>query len=119
MTQQIAVLAPRTVDEDSPTGVTTNAYVAALDWCTRGMGNKTIVLTNTDVANSLTFQLLTKAAYLTGVAIPNIAPTTLIAGDSEVITLDNAYAEVILELKDTVAGSHANWQIDYIGQAGS
>ena len=119
MTVRVAVLAPRMVDEGTLPGITTDAYANALDWITRGMGNKTIVLKNTHPANGLTFQVLGRGDYYFGQDAEVIAPAPVNAGDVALITLNNAYARVIVQVKATVPGNQATWQLDYTGLAGA
>lgn len=118
MTVRVGVLAPRMVDENSVTGITTNAYASALDWLTRGMGQKTIVLKNTDALNGLTFQVLGRSDYTSGQDAEVIAPAAVVAGDIALISLNNPYDRVTVQVKATVAGNQATWQLDYNGLAG-
>lgn len=101
-------------EEDSDTGATTGVWADALDWDTRQLGNKTIVLKNTDGANSLNYRVYTRA-YHTGQNFEEIASTTLAPGASTRIALNNHYARVIVQVIDTTAPNHANYQIDHIG----
>jgi hypothetical protein len=116
MTVRVSVLAPRMVDEGILPGITIDAYANALAWLTRGMGRKTIVLTNNSaLGNSLTFQVLASADYLLGMPAEVIAPAPVVAGDIALITLNNAYDLVIVQVKSTVAGNPATYQLDYNG----
>jgi len=46
------------VDKGSLAGVTTANYTSVLDWKTAELGNKTILLKNTDINQSLKYKLL-------------------------------------------------------------
>jgi len=99
---------------DTDIGTTTDAYVDALDWACLGYGKKTIVLKNTDAANSLDYKVLVRA-YDTGQDAEEIAETTLAAGDLVRIALANAYAGIKLQVKATIVGNQATYQLDHIG----
>lgn len=115
MAVEVGVLAPRMVDVDSVSGTTTDAYVDALSWLTRGMGKKTIVLKNTHALNSLTFRVLGRAQYTAGQDAEVIAPAPVIAGDVDLTTLSKAYDQVTVQVISTVAGNAATYQLDYNG----
>jgi len=118
MTVKVGVLAPRMIDTDSLTGTTTDAYADALDWLTRGMGKKTIILANTDLTNSLTFTVLSLAVS-GGNEAQVIGPAAVAAGDNALILLEYEYEQVIVQVKSTVAGNAATWQLDYSGSGAS
>jgi len=95
-------------------GVTTDDYKTALDWDTRGLNKKTIVLKNTG-SNSLDFTVDTYANE-SGVAYMEIPETTLSAGDVYKIVLNDVYARVVVSVKSTVSGSSTNYEIDWFGR---
>jgi len=101
--------------EDSDTGTTTNAWADALDWDTREMSDKTILLTNTDAVNSLNYRVYTRA-YYTGQDFPEVAAATLAPAAQARIALNNQYARVIVQVIDTAPPAHATYQIDWIGR---
>ena len=106
---------PAGYEEASDTGTTTNAWVNALDWDTREMSDKTILLTNTDAVNSLDYRVYTRA-YYTGQDFLEVAATTLAPGAQARVVLNNEYARVIVQVIDTAAPNHAAYQIDRIGR---
>jgi len=101
--------------EDSDTGTTTNAWADALDWDTREMSDKTILLTNTDGANSLDYRVYTRA-YYTGQDFLEVAVATLAPAAQARVALNNQYARVIVQVIDTAPPAHATYQIDWIGR---
>lgn len=96
-------------------GTTTDNYVNALDWMCAGHGSKTILLQNTGSTNSLTYNVITYA-YAGGIAYTEIPDTQLTAGSIAQIILNNAYAEVVLQVKSTTAGASTTYRIDYISE---
>jgi len=95
-------------------GITTNAWVTAFNWDTRELGDKTIVLTNLHGVNSLDYRVYT-LAWEAGQDFEEVPQTTLVALDSARIALNNKLGRIKVQVIDTVALSHANWEIGYIG----
>ncbi len=95
-------------------GITTNAWVTAFNWDTRELDKKTIVLTNLHGVNDLDYRVFT-LAWEAGQNFEEIPQITLVALDSARIALNNKLGRVIVQVIDTVALSHANWEIGYIG----
>ena len=106
---------PAGYEEASDTGTTTNAWANALDWDTREMSDKTILLTNTDAINSLNYRVYTRA-YYTGQDFLEVAAATLAPGAQARVVLNNEYARAIVQVIDTAAPNHAAYQIDRIGR---
>lgn len=96
-------------------GTTGAVWAAALDIDTREVKEKTIVLMNLDGVNSLNYRVFTRA-YYTGQRFPEVATTTLGPGAYAKIVLNNAYARVEIDVQDTVALTHVNYQLDYIAR---
>jgi len=94
-------------------GITTNAWATAFNWDTRELDKKTIVLTNMDGVNSLDYRVYV-LAWEAGQDFEEIPQTTLVALDSARIILNNKLGRVKVQVIDTVALSHANWEIGYI-----
>jgi len=101
-------------EEATVSGITTNAYVTALDWDTRALGSKIIVIGNTHGANALRYRVYTRA-YYTGLDGPEVDETVLAAGAVDKITLAYTYSRVKIEVIDDVALTHATYEIDYVG----
>lgn len=97
---------------DTLTGTTVDAYADALNLPCLGFPSKTIHLKNTDDANALKFKVLTYA-YAGGLPYEEIAETILAVGDITQIILEYAYAAVKVQVKSSVGGSHATYQLDY------
>jgi len=100
--------------KDTLTGTTTDSYADALNWNCEGFNNKTIMLKNTDDANSLDYKVLTYA-YPGGVAYEEVSETTLAPGDVAKIVLNYAYGAVSVQVKSTTSGESASYQVDYVG----
>ena len=94
------------------TGTTTNSYADALDWDTRNIHDKTIMLKNTG-SNALDYKLLSYA-IITGIDFEETAGS-LEAGGIAKFALSNPYARIKLQVKSTVADSHTTYEIDYRG----
>ena len=96
------------------TGTTTNDYAIALKWPCVGLGSKQIWLKNTHGVNGLTYKVTT---YLDGGGISSafLGDTALVAGATDDILLTRPYGLVVVEVKSTVAASHATYQIDIAG----
>ena len=101
---------------DKLVGATVNDYAVALSWLCLGMGNKTVLLKNTDGANALKYKVLTYANK-DGVEYEEIAETVLAAGDTTQVVLEYGYALVELKVKSSVGGSHATYELDYVGNS--
>jgi len=106
---------PAGYEEGSDTGVTTNAWADALNWDTREISNKTILLTNTDAVNSLDYRVYTRA-YYTGQDFVEMAAATLAPAAQTRVVLNNHYSRVIVQVVDTAPPAHADYEIDWIGR---
>jgi len=95
-------------------GETTNVWVTVFNWDTRELGDKTIVLTNLDGVDDLDYRIYT-LAWEAGQDFEEVPQTTLIALDSARIALNNKLGRVKVQVIDTIAMSHASWEIGYIG----
>ena len=95
-------------------GETTNAWVTVFNWDTRELDKKTIVLTNMDMVNDLDYRVYT-LAWEAGQDFEEIPQITLLAQDCARIALNNKLGRIKVQVIDTVALSHALWEIGYIG----
>lgn len=98
--------------ELSATGATTGAaYINALDIDARLYNEFTIKLKNTDVANSLDYRVLLRPEY--GVAEEMIQPEdqALAFGDYDFVNIDHKWGQAIVQVRDTVADSHADFEV--------
>lgn len=105
---------PAAVISDNPIDMTINAYADALNWLCHGYQKKNIHLKNTHGTNTLKYKILTYA-YEDGNEYEEIPETALAAGDTAQIILNNTYAQVKVQVKSSVGGSHATYEVDYIG----
>ncbi len=105
-------------ESGSVIGITTDAYVDALDWNIVGLGAQTIIVANTDVANALHYKILVRADYSSGIDAEAISETVILAGDSEGTVSIFAGARAKVQVKSVIAGTPANFQVDYIGMPG-
>jgi len=101
------------VDSGSSTGTTTASYVSALAWGTEELSKKTILLKNTDGANSLKYKLLGYAKE-GGFSKELVAETTLLAGEIAEFHYDRQWHQLLLQVID--GSGHATYQVDYEGQ---
>ena len=102
---------------NSLTGTTVNAYADALDWLCLGLLSKVIHLKNTDGANALKYKVLTYT-HAGGLPYEEIAEVVLAVGDTKQIILEYAYAAIKVQVKSSVGGDHATYQLDYNGAKG-
>ena len=96
------------------TGVTTNAYASALDWDTRFLRDKSILLKNTDAANGLKYKLLTQF-YYGGEDYEEVAERILALGTTVTFQYTKPYARLKLQVVAEVADSQADYLVEYIG----
>jgi hypothetical protein len=99
---------------DFATGTTANAYAAALTWKCVGYHRKTIILKNTHGANQLKFKVLV-FDYPGGNEYELVAETALDAADLSKLVFNDAYARIVLQVKSSIADTHATYQVDYTG----
>ena len=104
----------RVLSTSQETGNTTNDYVSVLDWDTRFLRDKSILLKNTHGSNGLKYKLLTQF-YYGGVDHEEVAEQTLAFGDEVTFQYLKPYARMKLQVKAAVAESQASYQVDYIG----
>ena len=104
--------------ESNVSGTTTNSYADALDLDTRGAKSISAVVKNADGANSLDYRLRARPAnYSTGSdeEIPECpGEATLGPGEEGLVSLIRGYSRVKIQVKSTVADSHASYSIDYL-----
>ena len=97
--------------EPSTTGTTTNVYADALDIDARLYNEFTIKIKNTDGANSLDYRVLLRPEH--GVAEQMIQPEniTLAPADYDFVNIDHKWGQVIVQVVDTIAASHATFSV--------
>ena len=104
----------RPIGTGQESGDTTNAYVSVLDWDTRFLRDKSILLKNTDAANGLKYKLLTQF-YYGGEDYEEVAERVLALGDTVTFQYTKPYARIKLQVKAEVADSQASYLAEYIG----
>ena len=98
------------IGTNSNTGTTVDIYTNALDWKTAELAQKTILLKNTHLTESLKY-------HLSGYAVPGdiarelVAETSLLAGEVAEFHYDRQWHRLVLQLKD--GSGVAAYQIDY------
>lgn len=102
---------------DSVTGTTTNSYVSCVSWVCWGFTWKTLTIKNTHATNSLLFKVL-KYTYPDGNESIELADAPLDAGDTATVIINDAFAEIIVQVKSEVSDTHATYQVDYLGEKG-
>lgn len=109
------IIHPRQNGEtDSLSGNTPAAWTSVLDWNTAGLGDKTIVLVNTDAANALSYRVLVRSDYTNGQDFIEVAAVVMLAGTGARIALNNHHARVRVQVQQ-VGGLASTYQVDYIG----
>ena len=101
------------VDKGSLAGVTTANYTSVLDWKTAELGNKTILLKNTDINQSLKYILLGYAVE-GGNAKELVAETVLAPGETAEFHYERQWDK--LELMTASGNGAASYQADFEGQ---
>jgi hypothetical protein len=101
------------IDNGSITGVTTGSYATVLEWKTRELGNKTILLKNTHASLSLKYKLL-GYVFKNGIATELVSETTLLAGEIAEFHYTRQWEE--LELQVINGSGAATFQLDFEGQ---
>jgi len=100
------------IDSGSQSGVTSAQYQRVVLWPVAALGNKTMLLKNTDASASLIYRLW---AYTgTEIGIEVAAETTLPAGGTACFHLRQQWARLALEVKH--GSGPAAWQVEYQGQ---
>jgi hypothetical protein len=116
-------LEPGGIADTVPEGDTTDAYVTILDWVCLGYGKKTVLVENTGDTNDCTIKAFVRA-YPGGIQYPEILYYTddvaeyerqLTPGDMQRLRFNNAYAEIEVQIKSTVAESATTYRIDWNG----
>lgn len=101
------------------TGTTANAYANALEWECYSYDKSTLIIKNTDGSNALKLKVLVLAS--TGgiqqllELSSGITERTLAAGETQTVKLSYPYYSVYVAVKSSAGGSHATYQVDYIG----
>lgn len=101
----------------SATGTTTDAYVNLIEWACPGYSKKTIIIKNTDAANSLTYKVLVYAHDGSTIYYEEVSDTALAFGNVALIDLQKAYARIEVAVKSTVLATPATVQCDVSGCA--
>lgn len=104
------------------TGITTNDYADAMDWITRSISRKSILLKNTHIANGLKYKLLTQMTLAISkdtqdpVQDEKVSEEILDAGDVAEFLYTRSYAKMILQVRAEDADNQATYRIDRLGE---
>ncbi|MFA5628902.1 MAG: hypothetical protein WC958_01355 [Dehalococcoidales bacterium] len=101
------------VEKGSKLGVTTANYTDALDWGVSEMGEKTILLKNTGMSNSLKYKMYGGAGD-NGITVEIIPENTLLAAEIAQIHYKRQWHRLVLQVKN--GSGETEYQIDYEGQ---
>lgn len=87
------------------------AYIDALDIDARLYDELTIKIKNVDGANSLDYRVLLRPEF--GVAEQMIQPEdiTLAPADYDFVNIDHKWGQVIVQVRDTVPASNADFEV--------
>lgn len=101
------------IDSGSGSGSTGGSWTDALDWKCAELGNKTILLKNTNGGNSLKYRLL---GYVEtgGIAKELVAETTLSGGETAEFHYDRQWRQLKLQVSN--GSGSATYQVDFEGQ---
>lgn len=96
-------------------GTTTDTYALLASIECGGFSRKTIIVANTDAANSLTYEIRCYAYNGSTIPYEEVSDTALGAGALAITDLQKSYALIEVYVKSTVAGSAATVQCDISG----
>lgn len=96
-------------------GTTTDTYALLASIECGGFSRKTIIVANTDAANSLTYEIRCYAYNGSTIPYEEVSDTALGAGALAITDLQKSYALIEIYVKSTIAGSAATVQCDISG----
>jgi len=96
-------------------GTTTDTYALLASIECGGFSRKTIIVANTDAANSLTYEIRCYAYNGSTIPYEEVSDTALGAGALAITDIQKSYALIEVYVKSTVAGSAATVQCDISG----
>ena len=97
----------------SETTTYTYALLASIE-C-GGFSRKTVIVANTDAANSLTYEIRCYLYNGSTISYEEVSDTALAFGASAITDIQKSYALIEVYVKSTVAGSAATVQCDISG----
>ena len=96
-------------------GTTTDTYALLASIECGGFSRKTVIVANTDAANSLTYEIRCYLYNGSTISYEEVSDTALAAGLFAVTDIQKSYALIEVYVKSTVAGSAATVQCDISG----
>ena len=93
-------------------GTTTDTYALLASIECGGFSRKTIIVANTDAANSLTYEIRCYLYNGSTISYEEVSDTALAFGASAITDIQKSYALIEVYVKSTVAGSAATVQCD-------
>ena len=96
-------------------GTTTDTYALLASIECGGFSRKTVIVANTDAANSLTYEIRCYLYNGSTISYEEVSDTALAFGVSAITDIQKSYALIEVYVKSTVAGSEATVQCDISG----
>ena len=93
-------------------GTTTDTYALLASIECGGFSRKTVIVANTDAANSLTYEIRCYLYNGSTISYEEVSDTVLAFGASAITDIQKSYALIEVYVKSTVAGSAATVQCD-------
>ena len=100
--------------EANGSGTTADAYAAAATIDMRAHNQLKLLLANTDAANSLDYKVVCYAKHGGALSVDEVTETAAAAGAVAEVTLTEKWAQVVVQVKSTVAGTPATYAYEYI-----
>ena len=96
-------------------GTTTDTYALLASIECGGFSRKTVIVANTDAANSLTYEIRCYLYNGSTISYEEVSDTALAFGASAITDIQKSSALIEVYVKSTVAGSAATVQCDISG----
>jgi len=100
--------------EANGSGTTADAYAAAATIDMRAHNQLKLLLANTDATNSLDYKVTCYAKHGGALSVDEVTETAAAAGAVAEVTLTEKWAQVVVQVKSTVAGTPATYAYEYI-----
>ena len=95
-------------------GTTADAYAAAATIDMRAHNQLKLLLANTDATNSLDYKVTCYAKHGGALSVDEVTETAAAAGVVAELTLTEKWAQVVIQVKSTVASTPATYAYEYI-----
>ena len=100
--------------EANGSGTTADAYAAAATIDMRAHNQLKLLLANTDATNSLDYKVTCYAKHGGALSVDEVTEMAVVAGDVAEVTLTEKWAQVVIQVKSTVASTPATYAYEYI-----